>query len=252
MMFKQRSFGLGRNAPLGATKLLLILLLFFIGVQTSTAQTDFECEDPEIPNATATYYIGLGDAAFARGDYGLAANLYTCGLEIDPDFVQVYIDRGYAYAALAAYNLALDDFEQALAIDEARVSIYTNRGAMYTQQGNFGLALTDLNLAVSLDPNNAVAFNNRGVVHAAEGNFDLAMADFEQAIALDPNYAMPHAGMAAVYSALAAERYQRFIEIEGRRAELPAGTPERVIRLVDDSLRTGNFAVWLNLLSPDR
>jgi tetratricopeptide (TPR) repeat protein len=231
---------------------LSVLMLFvatFVALPTH-AQTEIECPEPFITDATPAYYIGLGDAAFDRGDYPTAVIAYTCAIDLEPGYAPTYANRGYAHAALQNIEAALADYNRAVELDEALVSTYVNRGALYTAQGNFSLAMLDFTVALTLDPNNAVALNNRAIVHAAERNFDLAMADLEQAIALAPAYAAPRATLAAVYSALAAQNYQEYVAIVGEEARLPAGTPTEVIIAVDESLRTGDFAIWLALLAP--
>jgi hypothetical protein len=91
------------------------------------------------------------------------------------------------------------------------------------------------------------------VIHAAEGSYDLAIADFQAAINADPTYPDPHAGLAAVYSALAAIQYESFFEKSGSEvATLPAGSPSGVIQDVINSRRNGTSEVWLRLLDPAR
>lgn len=223
--------------------------LLFMGLLPARAQTEVECPDPLIPDAAPAYYVGQGDVRFARAEYGPAVQFYTCAITAQPDYAPTYASRGYAYAALGDSDNALNDYTKALELDETLTLVYINRGALYTRLGNFGLALTDFDLAIGLNPNDAIAFNNRGVVHAAEGNYDLALVDFQQAIQLAPDYATPHAALGAVYSALASRSYQQYIEISADD-RLPAGTPGEVLAQVDDSLRTGSFAVWLPLLTP--
>lgn len=230
--------------------LLSVLILSLTIFATARAQTEIECPEPFIPDATPAYYVGLGDAAFDRGDYAASVIAYTCAIDLQPDFAPTYASRGYAHAALQNVDAALADYNRAVELDETLISTYVNRGALYTRQGNFSLAMLDFTVALTLDPDNAVALNNRAIVHAAERNFDLAVADLEQAIALAPDYAAPRATLAAVYSALAAQHYQAYVAIEGEQARLPAGTPTEVLVAVDDSLRTGDFAVWLSLLAP--
>lgn len=220
--------------------------------EQQAALEEFLCEQAVIPDPSPAYYIALGDVDFNRGDYNASIRHYSCAILKQPDYAPTYAARGFAYIQLRDVERALTDFDTALAIDEALIAAYINRGVLYTNQGNFGLAINDYTLALALDPSNAVAYNNRGVVHASEGNYDLALADFEQAIAADPTYATPHASMAAVYSAMAALQYQAFVEVAGENARLPAGTPAQVIDAVDDSLRDGDFGVWLSLLSPER
>jgi len=233
-------------------RLILAMSLFAMLSGRLTAQVELECDEPLIENASPTYYIGQGDVYFEGGDYARAVRAYSCALEIDPNFASVYASRGYAYAALSDSENALADYNRALELDETLIAAYNNRGALYTRLGNFGLAIGDFELVIALDPDNAVAYNNRGIVHAAEQNYDLAIADFQQAIALDPTYATPQASLGAVYSALAAQSYQNFMNISGEEARLPAGTPNEVLQAVDDSLRNGDFSVWLPLLTPAR
>lgn len=231
---------------------LLAACLFLSGVGGLLAQSSGEeiCDEPIIANADPTYYIGLGDSRFARKEFAGAIRAYTCAIDLDPAYAATYAKRGYAYAALLDSDAALADYEQALQLDEALIAAYNNRGTLYTRLGNFGLAINDFTLVILLDPENAVAYNNRGVVHAAEGNYELATADFQQAIELDSTYSTPHASLAAVYSALAAQSYQEYIAVAGANAPLPAGTPNEVLTAVDDSLRDGSFGVWLPLLTP--
>jgi tetratricopeptide (TPR) repeat protein len=233
-------------------RLILAVSLLVMLSGRLVAQTELECDKPLIENAAPTYYIGQGDVYFEGGDYARAVKAYSCALQIQPDFALVYASRGYAYAALSDSENALADYNRALELDETLTAAYNNRGALYTRLGNFGLAISDFELVIALDPSNAIAYNNRGVVHAAEQNYDLAIADFQQAIALDPAYATPHASLGAVYSALASRSYQNFVNLSGERARLPAGTPNEVLQAVDDSLRNGNFSVWLPLLTPAR
>jgi tetratricopeptide (TPR) repeat protein len=215
-----------------------------------SAQVEIECPEPIIENAQSSYYIGLGDVAFARKNYNDAIIAYTCALQLEPDVATTYVARGYAYSELLNIDSALADFERAVELDETLIAAYVNRGAMYTTQGNFGLAINDFTLALALDPNNLEALNNRAVVHGIEGNYDLALADIEQALSIDENYSQSYATRAAIYSAMASQDYQRFVELEGQFARLPAGRPTEVLSDIDDSLKTGNFSIWLALLLP--
>lgn len=231
--------------------LWLVCLCWLVGGGVF-AQVELECPKPLIDAPTPSYYIGLGDVAFARKNYSQAVLLYSCAIELQPDFAPTYIVRGYAHSELLDVDSAMADFDKAISLDETAVSAYVNRGALYTTQGNFGLAINDLTLAVTLDPNNVEALNNRAVVHAIEGNYDLAITDLETALSINENYAQAYATMAAVYSAMATQNYQKFVNIQGENARLPAGTPSQVIIDLDNSIKTGDFSVWLALLTPDR
>jgi tetratricopeptide (TPR) repeat protein len=243
---------LARHLPLSKIMswvLLAVLLVIRANGQVA-AQTETECPPPLRDSSAPSYYLGLGQVHFNGGNFSQAVVDYTCAITAQPDYAPAYANRGYAYAALGDSDKAFADYNQAITLDEALTSAYTNRGTLYARLGNFGLAINDFTLVIGLLPNDPVAYNDRGVVHAAEKNFDLAIADLQQAISLDPNYTTPYASLAAVYSALAAQNYQTFVAKEGVNARLPAGTPDDVLNGVDDSLRTGNFSVWLPLLTP--
>ncbi len=245
----------GRDLGRGLTCIILLLLMCLPVVVLAQDTGDIE-EDPcaEIapPGVLAVYFVGQGDAYFTQGNYTLAITAYTCALDQDPEYAPAYVNRGFAHAIQRNYPQALEDYNRALEIDESLVGAYNNRGLLYTYQGNFGLAITDFTLAIALNPDSAVAYNNRAVVHAIEGNHDLAIADLEQAIALDPEYAAPHASLGAVYSAMAVESYQNYRDMAGQTARLPAGDADIVLNMIDDSRETGNFSVWLPLLTPAR
>lgn len=233
--------------------ILLLMLMASVGrVSAQDAETTPEpC--PPFPAGVPqnfTYYVGLGDSHFARLDYNRAIDSYTCALALQPGYALALARRGYAYAALSDSTRALADYEAALALDETLIAAYVNRGALYTRLGNFGLAVNDLTLAISLDPNNVTALNNRAVVHAIEQNYDLALADLAAAIQLAPQSFEAYATRAAVYSALASRDYQQFVAVSGTN-QLPAGTPTDVLIAVDESIRTGDFSVWLSLLTAE-
>ena len=226
--------------------LLLILLLIPAIV---SAQEEIVCLAPQGTTLPLeAWHIGQGDAHASRAQHTLALIDYTCALELEPTAL-AFARRAYAHAALGDDGAAMADFEQALALDETLIETYVNRGTLYARLGNFGLAIGDFTLALGLDPLAVAALNNRAVIHAIEGNFDLALADLALAIDIDPADPAAYATRGAVYSALAAQSYQQFVDNGGGdEARLPAGTPTQVLTAVDDSLRTGNYAIWLALL----
>lgn len=229
---------------------LLAASLLLLNVGALAAQTEPECPPPLIENAASSYYVGLGQGHYINAEYTKAVLEFTCAIDAQPDYAPAYASRGYAYEALGDSDKALADYNQAIELDETLLTAYLNRGTLYTRLGNFGLAINDFTLVIGLDPNNAIAYNNRGVVHASEGNYDLAIADFEQSLSLDRDYDTPYASLAAVYSAMAMQNYQKFIQNQGANARLPAGTPTDVLTAMDNAVRTGDFSVWLSLLTP--
>lgn len=219
------------------------------GVMAQTEQPD-PCEQIAPAGVSATFYVGQGDAFFKVGNYTLAIVAYTCAVAQDSTYAPAYANRGFAYSAQGNEDQALADYNQALELDELLVSAYNNRGILYMNQGNFGLAINDFTLAVSLDPAYATAFHNRALVHAAEGNYDLAITDLEQAIQLNPDFAAPYATLGVVYSAMAVKSYEQYMQRAGEGVRLPAGDADIVINSLTESRETGDFSVWLTLLTP--
>ena len=226
---------------------LIFMLMIPIAL---SAQDEINCVQPPAPAIpAAAWHIGRGDAHAARAQHSEALLDYTCALEADPASAVAYTRRAFAYAALGDDESAIADFEQSLALDEMLIETYINRGVLYARLGNFGLAIGDFTLALSFDPQAITALNNRAVIHAIEGNFDLALADLEQAVTIDPDNPIPYATRGAIFSALAAQSYQQFLEVSGsNEARLPAGSPNQILTAVDDSLRTGNYTIWLAML----
>ncbi len=236
--------------------LLVFMLYVMVGAvsaqdPTPTPAPD-NCPAATIADPDAVYFVGLGDVAFENRDYTAAIERYTCAITRKPGFAPLFVSRGYAYAQLLDYDSAMADYDTAIALDEASALAYINRGTLYARIGIFGLAIGDFTLASGLNPADPVPYVNRAVVHSMEGNIDLALADLEVAVMIDPEFAPAYAAFGAVYSALAAQSYQRFTEIEGERALLPAGSPTDVLIAIDDSLRDGDSSIWLSLLTPAR
>lgn len=230
--------------------LAVCLILLSTGV-LSAQRNDDTC--PAIPIGEADnayiYYVGMGDAYTRRGQSAEALVAYNCAADNRPDYAPIYARRALAYAALGDDDAAIADFNRALELDETLLEVYLNRGIFYTWAGNYALAIGDFTLVTSLDSQNTRGLQNRAMVHAIEGNFDLAMADLEQAITLNPDDPSPYAARAAIYSALALQDYQRFLDASGdQNARLPAGTPREVLDAVDSSLRSGSVDVWVTLM----
>jgi tetratricopeptide (TPR) repeat protein len=233
-------------------RLLILILLGFVLVNSSLAQTELICEDIEPETDDLAYYVGLGNGYYQQGNYNTAIIVYSCALAVDANYAPALVARGFSYAALGNQGNALEDYNLAIELDDSLISAYVNRGILYTQQGRFGLALTDFDLVIAFESENARAYNNRGVVYAAEGDYDLAIADFEMAIALDASYAAPYASLGVVYTALAVEQYAEYRELAGAGSRLPAGDADIVIESLTLERETGTFNTWLALQTPSQ
>jgi tetratricopeptide (TPR) repeat protein len=229
---------------------LLIATVTLAGVLR--AQTDFECPQPSAVGETSAFYAAQGDVAFSQRNFSRAVLLYTCAIEVNDANPAYFSARGYAYGEIGDVERAVADYTTAVTLDELYVPAYINRASLYTAQGNLGLALGDLSLVLALEPDNLIALNNRAVIHGIERNYDLALADINALLAVDNGYSAAYATRAMVYSAMSAEAYRTFVDLEGENAVLPAGTPDDVLIRLSDSLVTGDFGVWLGVIIPAR
>jgi tetratricopeptide (TPR) repeat protein len=239
-----------RSHALSLQRLAYVITLFFafsVSINALQAQDEFTCETIAPQEADATFYLGLGDAYNAQGDFARAIVAYSCGIDLNPDYAPPYISRGLAHAAQFNQTAALADYDRAIELDDSLVSAYNNRGVLYSQQANYALAIADFTLVTALAPEDASAYHNRGLVHAAEGNYDLAIADLEQAIALDANFAAPHSALGAVYLALALQSYRDYEAVAGRPA---APIPADMLATLDEGLDIGDSSAWLALQTP--
>lgn len=228
--------------------LIAAALSLLLGLVPVHAQTDLTCLDLAPANASAEYFIGLGNAYLDQGSYALSITAYTCAVEGFPDYAPAYMSRGLAYAVQRNEVAAANDYNHALELDANLIAAYNNRGMLYFGQGNFGLAIADFTLAVTLDPAYAPGYHNRALVHAAEQNYELAVADLQQAIALDPAYPAPYASLGAVYSAMALASYEQYTSLAGPR--LPNGTSGTIIDALAADRAGGTFSSWLAFLTP--
>lgn len=230
-------------------RLLLILGIICLLMLPLSAQDVSACEAINPPDANALFYIGLGDAYSARGQFADALIAYDCSIERDPSFADAYVSRGSAYVAQLDTSKALADYNHALELNQDLLAAYNNRGLLYSLDTNYSLALADFNLLIALDPTYMQAYHNRAMVHAAEGNFELAIADLQQAIALEPEYTPSHSALGAVYLALATQSYMQAEGLNGRPAQFDVSD---TLQAVLKSEQGNDPSVWFGLQTVDQ
>jgi predicted TPR repeat methyltransferase len=85
-------------------------------------------------------------------------------------------------------GLALQLISTAIEVDPAHAGARCNLGAALQDLGRTDEALASYELAVQLDPNYALAFNNRGNALRKLGRAQEALASYERALAIRQNY----------------------------------------------------------------
>lgn len=128
--------------------------------------------------ATSPYAEGM--AAYNRGAYNLAVELFTSALETDGPGTAAYNMRGNAYFYLGDYTAAAADYGRAIELDPEYSTGYFNRGNTYLYMEDYPAALADLDRALELDAAYTAAYLSRGIVHQAMGSESKAAEDYYQ------------------------------------------------------------------------
>ena len=155
----------------------LILIILFVAVVFAVAIYEHRV-------AEGAEALRDGNAAFSKGDFGLAITKYSLSLESEKD-ERVYVMRALAYDNIGKYDDAIADYTHAISLDPNDEYARVNRGKAYSDKGDQQQAITDSTQATILDPKDTQAYFNRGDAYLALNKYDEAIADFSRAIQLD-------------------------------------------------------------------
>ena len=72
-------------------------------------------------------YSGLGNTAYALGDYAGAEEAYRAALEVEPENADIWNNLAYALAKLGKRKASLDAVEHALELDPANPNYLDSR-----------------------------------------------------------------------------------------------------------------------------
>ncbi|MFC4159099.1 tetratricopeptide repeat protein [Chitinimonas lacunae] len=157
----------------------------------------------------------------------LAPALLCLGLTVLPASadeardVAELIGRGQSKAAL-------ERVDEALAKQPRDARLRFLRGVALAEQQRPVEAISVFVALTADHPTLPEPYNNLAVLYAQQGELDKARAALQQAIRTNPAYATAHANLADVYAKLAAQAYDRALQLdvaERRYAPPAAGTP---------------------------
>ncbi|HJT27858.1 MAG TPA: tetratricopeptide repeat protein [Pyrinomonadaceae bacterium] len=161
-------------------KVLILLILAFLFVNTSNGQTPQTAQD-YLKSATAHFQNGNTDASMAD---------VTKALELNPNYVNaLYLraalrnKKGDAAGVLADYNKIIELAPSAPGVEV----VYHNRSMIRLTGKDVDGALDDLNKAISINPRVAEIFNGRAIARLQKGDLDGALEDYEKTIELKPS-----------------------------------------------------------------
>ncbi len=146
--------------------------------------------DPKCARAYAargTMISGAAEGAMARGEGGVAQNLFQQGIrdlskaiQYSPNDALSYANRGSCYYRLNQFPKALVDFDKSLALKPS-APVYGSRAGCYTKLKRDQNAIADYTKAYSLGHNANFLFN-RGNAYLRLNQVAKARADYKQAL----------------------------------------------------------------------
>jgi len=188
-----------------------------------------------------TYFWGVGEQYYRKGDIDQALVYYRLANEIDPDYAKAYLGLGRCYQAIGALDDAVAAFETAVELDptdcdmhfaladalrqrkrdgdwsEATIHFreaighgyqsilaYIDLGSLLEGLGRDDEALAVLKEATERWPHRGLSLEAMGRIYRKKGNLDLAKSFLQSAVDKEPSYAPTHFQLALVYSQLGA------------------------------------------------
>lgn len=143
--------------------------------QTDEAIADLSAAQSADP--TRQYaWLNVAAAASSNRQYGLAIEIASAGLDLNPDFAGLWLERGLAHLSLNQPASALEDFTRAIDFDDQHYVAYRWRGWTLAEMGRRDEGLEDLQQAIDLG-------ERAGIVGLTEA-YD-AMADAADVLARD-------------------------------------------------------------------
>ena len=150
---------------------------------------------------TAAAYLRHANAAFLRGEYGGAVEMYGKSLELG-EACETYFLRGNANAALGQHNEAVEDYGRALeapdiAGEDGRsihypwflFAIYFNRGNEQACLGKYVEAIEEYERSAQVAPRYMATHFNCGNAYFMAKRYREAVDCYDQVLALDRRYA---------------------------------------------------------------
>ncbi len=146
-----------------------------------------------------------GVAAFAAGNFALAASRFEAAIVQAPTVAPLHVNLALAYFQLKRPADAVASLEKAAALAPTDAAIHYQLGSAYVDTQAYDKAVAALEKGLSAtpdfakDPLAAEASATLGAVYFAQGKVPEAEARFQQVLAATPRHASATLGMAKVY-----------------------------------------------------
>lgn len=118
-------------------------------------------------------------------------------------------------ARAGQWDLAQAKAEQYLNANPKDPQMRFLKGVIQQQRGQTDEALNTFTLLTQEYPELPEPYNNLAVIHAAQKQYDKARIALEMAVRTNPNYATAHENLGDVYARLAAQAYDKALQLDG-------------------------------------
>lgn len=138
-------------------------------------------------NARAAFRVGM--AAFALGDYQMAADAFRSAGRLDPQWIEAWSNLAAALARLEAYDEALEVARHALTLDPRRIASWEALAALLSNrfdQDSLQEGLRAIDRVLRATPGSAQAHHVAGLLWRKRGDAARAIAYGRRALALSP------------------------------------------------------------------
>lgn len=153
---------------------LRVIICVGIGLGLAACQTS---PDGETAKSLEDVYVfsnepdKLGDAHFARGNYGLAERYYRDAVERAPGDAASWLGLASSYDNLKRFDLADRAYMKAREVGGESTKYLNNLGYSYMLRGRFRDAENLLRRAAAREPDNVVVLNNLGLLAEARAKY---------------------------------------------------------------------------------
>jgi Tfp pilus assembly protein PilF len=144
------------------------------------------------PNVVFLYNL-LGLICVGQKKIDLAQKYYEKGIEIDPNFAEIYNNLGLLFTHHKSDNDKAENFfKKSIFLNKNIPEPYNNLGSLYKSLDKNDKALNCFKKSIEINQNFFHAYHNIGVVYIHIGKFDEAKKNFFKAIEINPHYTRSH------------------------------------------------------------
>lgn len=173
---------------------------------------------------TYAYHMENGKRFERQGNWERAADEYRTAVRSEPDELEARLSLGDMMLRLERHARAYNHFTESIRRFPGSPKPLLKMGNYYDSLDRPDLARDYYSQALFMDPDYSEALNNLAAIEIRNENFDEAVALLEMAVRAQPGYALPYLNLGIALensgnAAAAAEAYQKYVDLEGERAE---------------------------------